>query len=174
MTSELERLVRVRNLPNCPITIEASEPERAALAYRFEIYAVHSLTGRIELEPDGKNVRARGQLAAAVEQECAISGDPFSVAIEEPLDILFVPAATAQPKVVADEEIELDADDLDRIAYSGDAFDLGEAIAQTLGLAIDPYAEGPNAAAIRAQVGIKGDDQPSGPLAEALAGLKKG
>ena len=83
------------------------------------------------------------------------------------------PRPPRNQRSVADEEVELDADELDRIAYSGDAFDLGEAIAQTLGLAVDPYAEGPNAAAIRAEVGIKGDDQPSGPLAEALARLKK-
>ena len=47
--------------------------------------------------------------------------------------------------------------------------------AQTLALAIDPYAEGPDADATREKAGIKSDDAPSGPLAEALgAALKKG
>ena len=52
---------------------------------------------------------------------------------------------------------------------------LGEAIAQTLALAIDPYREGPDADEARKKAGIVSDEDhaPSGPLAEALAGLKK-
>ena len=67
-------------------------------------------------------------------------------------------------------------EDLDEIEYEGDSFDLGEAIAQTLGLAIDPYREGPDADSARRESGIQSDEsiQPSGPLAEALAALKKG
>ncbi|QYU69205.1 hypothetical protein J4558_03410 [Leptolyngbya sp. 15MV] len=52
-------------------------------------------------------------------------------------------------------------------------FDLGEAVAQSLGLAIDPYAVGPEAEAARREAGIASDDVPSGPLAEALRALRK-
>ena len=71
------------------------------------------------------------------------------------------------------DEIELEADDCDEIEYTGDMFDLGEAVAQTLGLAIDPYAEGPNAEAVRAAAGIVTDGEQDGPLAAMLAGLKR-
>ena len=84
----------------------------------------------------------------------------------------FVPEG--EPSDEPDIEIELDADELDEIEFSGESFDLGEAVAQSLGLAIDPYAEGPNADAARKEAGITGDDAPSGLLAEALAALKKG
>ncbi len=64
------------------------------------------------------------------------------------------------------------------LEYEGDSFDLGEALAQTLGLAIDPYREGPDAEAVRNEAGIESDEEfdaaPKGPLAEALAGLRKG
>ncbi|MEM8726635.1 MAG: DUF177 domain-containing protein, partial [Pseudomonadota bacterium] len=69
--------------------------------------------------------------------------------------------------------IELDAEDCDEIEYAGDMFDLGEAVAQTLGLAIDPYAEGPNADAARKAAGIVEEGEQDGPLAAALTALKK-
>lgn len=171
LASELERLVRIRHLPGEPVVIEASADERARLAERFGIPAVQTLTARIALRPDGAGVRATGQVDATVEQECAVSGEPFTARIDETIDLLFVPD-TGAALAVPDEEIELDAEALDEIPFIGDSFDLGEAVAQTLGLAIDPYAEGPDADAARARAGIASDDAPSGPLAAALAGLK--
>ena len=53
----------------------------------------------------------------------------------------------------------------------GTAFDLGEAVAQSFGLAIDPYAAGPEADSVRREAGIVDEDAPSGPFA-ALAALK--
>ncbi len=37
------------------------------------------------------------------------------------------------------EEVELAGTDLDVLPLEGDALDLGEAVAQSLGLALDPY-----------------------------------
>ena len=70
-----------------------------------------------------------------------------------------------------DEEVELDADELDEIPFESHAFDLGEAVAQSLALAIDPYATGPEADRVRKEAGL-GDETTSGPFA-ALAALKK-
>ena len=169
---ELERTVRVRHLPAGEMVLEASEAERARLAGRFGICAVHALNAKIVLNPDGAGVRATGVLTASIQQECAISGESFATIVEESVDLLFMPK-TAAPQSGSDEEVELASDELDRIEFSGDSFDLGEAIAQTLGLAIDPYAEGPNAEAVRAEAGIASDDAPTGPLAAALAALKR-
>lgn len=170
-TSELSRLIKLRPLPGDTIIVEADEAECAKLAGRFELSSVESLRAEIELEDKGKAIRATGHLDAKIMQSCAISAEDFPVIISEPVDLRFVPEGSIEPQ--DDEEIELEADDCDEIEYSGDAFDLGEAIAQTLGLAIDPYAEGPNADEARRKAGIMGDDAPSGPLAEALAALKK-
>ena len=70
-------------------------------------------------------------------------------------------------------EIELDFEDADEIEYDGDGFDLGEAVAQTTALAIDPYAEGPDAITYRAKIGLSDDRAPQGPLAEMLKGLSR-
>ncbi|QIQ87006.1 YceD family protein [Erythrobacter sp.] len=170
---EMSRLVKARPLPAGPVVIEADAAEREALARRFGLGGIDSLRAEVTLEERAKAIRASGVLNAAVQQVCAISNENFPVTISESFDLSFVPE-TARPAGEEDAvEIELEREELDEIEYAGDAFDLGEAVAQTLGLAIDPYAEGPGAEAARAAAGLTDEDTPSGPLAEALAALKK-
>ncbi|WP_284124434.1 YceD family protein [Parerythrobacter aestuarii] len=171
---ELSRIIKLKAIKHDPVIVEADETERAALAKRFGISAIGSLRAEVSLDPDGERVSAGGTLTAEIVQACAISGEDFPVHVEEPLDIVFVPAEAA-PVSDEEEEIEFELDDeeLDEIEYDGDSFDLGEAVAQTLALAIDPYAEGPNAEAARTKAGLSNDDEPSGPLADALKALKR-
>jgi hypothetical protein len=111
---------------------------------------------------------------AALLQPCGVSGEDFPVIINEPIDLRFVETHEQPPSGSEEQgEIELEADDCDEIDYSGDMFDLGEAIAQSLGLAIDPYAEGPNADTARKAAGIVPEGEAQGQLAAALAALKK-
>lgn len=166
---ELVRVVTLDRMPPATV-VEASETERAALARRFGLPAVHALTARLELSQSDVAIEARGRLSASFEQRCAISDNPFANAIDEPISIRFVPALTAHSE---EEEIEFDPDAPDEIEYDGAAIDLGEAVAQSFGLALDPYAEGPEADALRQEVGLGEEDVPSGPFA-ALAALRKG
>lgn len=171
--AELTRMVKARPLPADPVVIEASEAERAALARRFGLGSVDALRAEIALEAKPRAIRASGRLTAAIMQPCAISGEDFAVTIDEPVDLRFV-EENPRPASADDAiELELEADDCDEIEYAGDMFDLGEAVAQTLGLAIDPYAEGPNADAARKAAGIVAEGEQEGPLAALLAGLKK-
>jgi uncharacterized metal-binding protein YceD (DUF177 family) len=170
-TGELSRMIRVRPLAGGVIVIEADEAECAALAERFGLSAVKSLRAEVSLEAKPRAIRASGRLTASVMQLCAVSAEDFPVRIDEPLDLRFVEAGLHP--VNEDEEIELVADDCDEIEYSGEMFDLGEAIAQSLGLAIDPYAEGPGADAARKAAGIMAEGEQLGPLAAMLASLKK-
>ena len=172
--SELTRMVKARPLPAEAIVIEANATERTALAKRFGLGAVHSLRAEVTLDGRPRAIRATGRLKADIMQPCAISAEDFPVTIDEPVDLRFV-EEVLRPETHDEElEIELEADDCDEIFYSGDMFDLGEAIAQTLGLTIDPYAEGPNADAARAAAGIVKEGEQDGPLAAMLAALKKG
>ena len=170
---ELSRPVRLRSLPADPVVIEADEAERAALAERFGIPAVTSLRAEVDVERRAKAVHIIGSLDAEIVQECAVAGDEFTSAIREDIALRFVPEGAPPP---ANEEgeivVELDADALDELTYSGDTIDIGEAVAQTLALAIDPYAEGPNADAARAKAGIAREGEHAGPLAEMLKGLR--
>ena len=171
---ELSRMIKPKALPAGPLLIEASETERDALAKRFGVTSLPSLTASVSFgEKDGAVV-AKGHLDAVIEQPCAVSRDDITYEAHEEFDLRFVSEAP-EAEHVPDEEFELSLEDLDTVEYDGDAFDIGEAIAQTLGLAVDPYREGPDAERIRAEKGIESDEDraPSGPLAEALAKLKK-
>ena len=174
-TSELARLIKVKALPGEAIVVDADAGERSALARRFSLPGIDTLRAEIELEQRGKAIRARGSLKAEIRQACAVSGEEFPASVDETLDLRFVEQSDldAQTDHGDDIEIELDAEDCDEIEYSGDMFDLGEAVAQTLGLAIDPYAEGPSADAARREAGIVAEGELEGPLAAALAALKK-
>ena len=174
-TPELTRVVKARLLPADAVLVEADERERIALAKRFGIESIERLSARVELDQCQKGVRAEGSLSADLTQICAVSGDPFRVRIDEAITLRFIEAGTSSLTPSDEDEIdfELTADDCDEIEYGGDSFDLGEAVAQTLGLAIDPYAEGPKADAVRKKAGIVEEGQQDGPLAEALAALKK-
>ncbi|WP_374591504.1 DUF177 domain-containing protein [Novosphingobium sp.] len=165
--SELSRPYDATRLPAAEQVIEASAEECAALARRFGLVAVKSLAARIALKADGPTVRATGQLRADVVQSCAVSGEDLPVKIVEPIALHFVPPADSPE---SEEEIELEAEDLDEIEMEGTRFDLGEAVAQSLALAIDPYLEGPGAEEVR-KAGLLGQGE-SSPFA-ALKGLIK-
>jgi uncharacterized metal-binding protein YceD (DUF177 family) len=166
--SEFARTYDPRLLPGAEQVLTASTEECAALARRFDLVRIDRLEARIMLDKDGVATTAVGRLLADIVQSCAVSGEDLPVSIDEPVSLRFVPeGAPSAP----DEEIELEADELDEMAYAGSQFDLGEALAQTLALAIDPYAEGPNAEAARKAAGLN-EPEASGPFA-ALAALKK-
>ena len=172
--SEFSRIVKLKQIGSVPLTIEANAEERHALARRFGIESIGSLRAQVELDAEGRNVSAAGHVVAAIEQRCAVTGEPFMHEIRETLDLLFVPTRTYAASDEDDPlEVDLDFDDADEIEYDGDRFDLGEAVAQTLALAIDPYAEGPDADTFRKDMGLSDDETPQGPLAAMLKDLSR-
>lgn len=169
-SGEFARIVKLDRLPSTALTINASEAERAALARRFGLSALHALAAEIVLARHGEEIDAQGRLKASFEQRCALSDEPFAAALDEAIAFRFVPALAAPGE---DEEIEIASDAPDEIEYDGASFDLGEAVAQSFGLALDPYAVGPDAETVRKEAGILDENAPSGPFA-ALAALKPG
>ena len=166
--SEFSRTYDPRLLPGSAIELEASEAERVALSKRFGLVRIDRMVARIDLEREAAGASAKGRLQAEIVQSCAVSGEDLPVSIDEPVNLHFIPARGLS---APDEEIELEAEELDEIEFEGSLFDLGEALAQTLALAIDPYAVGPNAEEARRKAGLL-DKDTSGPFA-ALAALKK-
>lgn len=164
---EFSRTVDLRQLTDVPLVLEPDAAERTALAARFQIVSIAAMRGEVTCVRDGMAVDVTGRLTASVIQACAISGEDLAVAIDEPLALRFVPARTPD---AAEDEIELDADALDEIPYEGTAFDLGEALAQSLALAIDPFATGAEADRVRQKYGLDAPE-PTGPFA-ALAALQ--
>lgn len=146
----------------------ASSEERAGLARRFGLTALDSLTAKVALSSDDIGIIVTGSLAADVVQVCVVSGKPVAAHIAESFAIRFSPEPIFEP----DSDIELEVEETDSMFHDGRVIDLGEAVAQTLALAINPFPRSADAEEILQEAGLK-DDTPSGPFA-ALAALRKG
>ena len=167
-SGEFERIVKLDRLPAEPLTIEANRAECEALARRFGLPAIQALSAKVALAQIGEVIEARGQFSASFDQRCAVADEVFANNLEERLAVRFVRSIAPGSE---EEAIEFTGEDADEIEYDGAAFDLGEAVAQSFGLALDPYATGPNADEVRRAAGIVDEDIPTGPFA-ALAALK--
>jgi uncharacterized metal-binding protein YceD (DUF177 family) len=170
--SELSRTYRIDTLGEAPraVSLAAEEKERAALAERFALLAVERLSAEAALTRTGETVVAAGTLSAAVVQACVATGEPVPAQVEESFRIEFRP----HPDTGPEEEVELSEGELDTVFYEGGAVDVGEAVAETLGLALDPYPR--SAAAERAlrEAGVRSEEEAreeSSPFA-ALKGLR--
>lgn len=153
------------------IELVASDSERDELARRLGLVALdrlaaHCVLDRKEIGDKPGTIRARGRIKAALTQACVASGESLPAYIDEAFELHFHPEPTRAP----DDEIELSGDELDVIFHDGNAIELGEAIADTLAIALDPYPRGPNAELSLKQAGVLSEEQ-AGPFA-ALAALR--
>jgi len=147
------------------IAVTATESERAALAERFGLKASERLEGVFRVRRDAAGIVARGNVRASVVQSCVVTDDALPVTVDEAVALRFVAGDQAEA-----DEIELDEDALDTMDFDGAAIDLGEAAAETMALALDPFPRGPNAAAALREAGVISEEEAK-PLG-ALAGLK--
>jgi hypothetical protein len=135
------------------LTLSPTEAEAAALARRLGVEAVRGLVAEVTVKARGKGVvSARGRLRARLDRLCVVSLAPLEEAIDERFTVLFRPEAEAEsgagadrgPGKVAAAEVALDAEADDEEPYAGGVIDIGEHVAQTLALVLDPWprAEG--------------------------------
>ncbi len=170
---EFSRPVRIDTLGPAPrnVEIEADEAERAAIARRFGLPAIHKLTAEAALTARGETVVAEGRLRASVTQSCVATAEPVAAELDEPFRIEFRP----QPaQAGAEDEIELSESEMDVVFYDGASIDLGEAAAETLSLSLDPWPRAPGADSALREAGVKDEEEAeaeSSPFA-ALAGLR--
>jgi uncharacterized metal-binding protein YceD (DUF177 family) len=167
MTPEFSRLERVDTIGDKErsIRIEADERERAALSARFGLIALDELHATLTMRRQGDSVAVAGAVSASVVQACSVTGDPLPVTIDEPVALRFVET------LELGEEIELGEDALDTVEIDNGTIDLGEAAAETMALALDPFPRGPNAAAALKQAGVISEDDVA-PYSALAAGLK--
>lgn len=165
-TPEFSRVIDRRYITIHPPQLVANEDERAALARRFGLVSISRLEATVTLSVEGEMVEAKGRVSADIVQSCAVAGDDLPARIDEKLNLRFVPEVPIEV-----EELDLEESQLDEIPYTGTTFDLGEAVAQSVALAIDPFATGPNADRVRKEKGLL-DEGSAGAFA-ALAALKK-
>jgi uncharacterized metal-binding protein YceD (DUF177 family) len=138
MTPEFSRFVSLDRIGALGLdyTVEASAAECAALTERMLIPAVKSLSCTFQLVREGRDkVYAKGVLRADVTQNCVVSLEDFDSTVEEAFQVRFVPEGEESD----DDDLESD----DEITFQGNVIDLGEAAAEQLALALEPYPRAP-------------------------------
>jgi uncharacterized metal-binding protein YceD (DUF177 family) len=117
--------------------LAADPDELKALARRMKLPAIHALTAEIRATPwRGGGIKLEGHLTADIEQVSVISLEAFRETVSVPVSRYFLPSGA-----LADQEEEDDADPI-----LGGAIDLGEVVAETLALDLDPYPRKPGEA----------------------------
>lgn len=150
------------------VTLAANADQCLALARRFDLAGLSGLEAEARIVRKAAGIEADGRLRATVAQRCVVTGQPVETRVDEPFRILFTPPASTPLA----EELEIAADDCDQMEHDGLAVDLGEAVAQSLALSLDPFPRAPDADAALASAGvIKEGEEATGPFA-ALKALK--
>ncbi|MBM3547805.1 MAG: DUF177 domain-containing protein [Alphaproteobacteria bacterium] len=143
--------------------ISANAAEREALARRFGLLGLDRLEATLELTRSGPFYRIAADWQAEVVQTCVVTLEPVASHLAERLVERYGPADS--------DEIELDLDpdaDVPEVLEGG-SIDVGEAVAQAMSLALDPYPRKPGATIeVPGEGGAK-----EGPFA-ALSKLKRG
>ena len=172
---EFSHVVPVESLTDgeTVIDIEADADERAALARRFGLLALDSLTAKVGLTSvDGGLVRVHGTLAAKVTQACVVTVEPVMTRVEGSFERLYGAGA---PEEAGGPITDADAEESPE-PFTHGAVDVGEAVAEQLALELDPFPRAPGAAFDGFSNGSKsvGDDDTgdAGPFA-VLARLKE-
>ena len=167
MTPEFSRPERLDTIGerDRSVTFAATPEERRKLAARFAILSVDLLEAHFTIRRDTAGIVAKGHVTAKVVQACSVTDEPLTATIDEPVALRFVDNFGA-----VEGEIELSDDALDTVPIDGGAVDLGEAAAETLALALDPFPRGPNAAAALRAAGVISEDEYQ-PV-NAFSGLK--
>jgi uncharacterized metal-binding protein YceD (DUF177 family) len=116
--------------------IAATETERAALVHRFGLVSLDRLQAEVRLRRQGGDIRLEADFSADLVQACIVSLEPVPVQIAESFTLIFRPG--------------IDEDEADRLALENpedeiieplmaESIDIGEAVAQQLSVAMDPY-----------------------------------
>lgn len=176
--NEFSRSVVVDPWPEAGITVDlrADAEERAALTRRFGLVEIRSLAGRghIERAEDTGELRLRGRLEAEVVQTCVVSLEPVAATVREAIERRY---RVGSGPAALEQEVVVDPDAIDVELLEGSSLDLGEVLAEELGLALEPYPHAEEAYALLPELGpgvslgeVEDDEAPS-PFA-ALRELK--
>jgi len=147
------------------LSFEATPEECCLLARRFGLVSVGGLVGhaRLDRARGGDVIRLSGRIKADVVQSCVVSLEDVPATIAETFECRFTRAAIDPDDVAWDLDLE---------PLEGVELDVGEILAQQLGVALDPYprAEGVDALVadgLGPNIAV-GEEKPMGALAVAM------
>jgi hypothetical protein len=122
--------------------IEADQAAREAMAQAAGLREMPAAHASFDLAlQTGGRVHVTGRVRARIGQTCVVTLDPIDNEIDEPVDLIFVPAEQLpQIERSADDGPDGDADVADSLEpIENGVIDLGRLATDVLYLAIDPY-----------------------------------
>lgn len=128
---EFFRPLQVDRVPalGCHERLAADEKECAALAKRLDLPRIHSLGGLLKVVPwRGGGLKVTGTLNARVDQVSVISLETFTSDLEFAIERYFLSPRAGQP--AAEEDVDV---------IENGSVDLGEILAESMALELDPY-----------------------------------
>lgn len=141
---ELSRPVVADRIPSAGsvVKLTAEPAERQALAERLGVREVVSLSAEVRLKPvaGGTIIRLKGHFTADVVQTCIVTLVPVPEHLEESFEMSFAPDIGEEGEV----EVDFHGDDPPD-PIEGGLIDVGEAVAEHLALALDPFPRAPGA-----------------------------
>lgn len=153
--------------------IEAGPAECEALAQRFDLVGLISLKAQLRLRriSGSRLIRLHGRFQAEVIQSCVVSLQEVRSQVEESFEMLYGPPEDIAPDG-QDVMVGIDDEDPPEPIHHG-IIDAGEAVAEHLALALDPFPRAPDARLDPAlTVTEEEPESPATPFA-ALESLKK-
>jgi hypothetical protein len=140
--------------------ITANAAERAALAGRLGLISLDRLEAEIRLWRDGSDIRLEAELSADLVQVCVVTLEAVPVGITEDFALRYRPGIDDdEAELIAAEDPEADIVE----PLTGESIDIGEAVAQQLSIAMEPYPRATNAP-------VPGADDSVDAVPEASAG----
>ena len=158
------------------VDVSADAAERRALAARFDLLEVPALRGRGRLERHGDELVLRGWLEAEVVQECVVTLEPAPTRLRQSIEWRYrlggaTDAARASYEPHGTVVLDDGADEVESVI--GREIDVGEAFAEELGAALDPYPRAPGAALDAGDLGPHVSVGAADRLAEPFAALRR-
>ena len=135
---EFSRVISLDDLKSKTVVrdIQASPEECEKLTLRLNLLKVESLKAHVEAYREASGIiTVKGELEAKIEQECVRTLEPLSTFIRAPFEIRYITSQKYKYYMQEHDIHAIDAPDL----IEDDFLDLGEIVAQTLSLEIDPY-----------------------------------
>lgn len=158
-----------------PVSIDADEKQRVALADEHDLLSVRRLRAELLVVPwKSDGIRVAGHVEAEIVQACVVTLEPVEASIREAIDAIFIPEGSRLAKRLSDPsgEILVDPDGPDAPElFAGDTIDVGAVAEEFFALGIDPYPRSGGAAATAA---MPADDEPARPVSpfDKLKSLK--
>jgi uncharacterized metal-binding protein YceD (DUF177 family) len=139
-THEFSRLVPLIRLGSEPFRqeIAASATERRGLAKRFGLVSLDRLSATVELARErGGTILLTAEFVGEFAQKCVVTLDPVPGAVEASFSLRYGPPE-AEPETDRDDDPAFEP-------LSGEAIDIGEAVAQEFSLSLPEFPRAPDA-----------------------------